>query len=182
MAQSVYRTLKSNGAPSLSGTSDFVRVAISVLTDAEGRFSFEHIPAGAYQIAHRIDLEQAPGRLTQTQNLLIRAGERSVVELGGRGSPVIGKIVFVARNPQIAWNTFPHLLESLDSGPAERRYAVEFDRSGGYRIEDVPACHYRLTLRIPDLPGNIYTREVVVPEAPGGRSDTPVNLGTLTLR
>jgi hypothetical protein len=59
---------------------------------------------------------------------------------------------------------------------------VEFDRSGGYRIEDVPAGHYRLTLRIPDLPGNIYTREVVVPEVPGGRSDTPVNLGTLTLR
>jgi hypothetical protein len=167
---------------SLSGTSGFVRVAISALTDAEGRFSFEHIPAGAYQIAHRIDLEQAPGRLTQTQNLLIRAGERSVVELGGRGSPVIGKIVFVARNPQIAWNTFPHQLESIDSGPTERRYAVEFDRSGGYRIEDVPAGHYRLTLRIPDLPGNIYTREVVVPEVPGGRSDTPVNLGTLTLR
>jgi len=167
---------------SLSGTSGFLRVAISVLTDAAGRFSFERVPGGAYEIARRIELDQAVGRLTQTQYLVIRAGERSVVELGGQGSPVIGKIVFVARSPQIAWNTFLHLLESLDSGPSARRYAVEFDRSGGYRIEDVPAGHYRLTLRIPGMPDNIYTREVVVPEVPGGRSDTPVNLGTLTLR
>ena len=94
---------------------------------------------------------------------------------------MIGKIVLVGRSPQIAWNKSLHLLESIESGAAPRRYAVEFDRTGGYRIEDVPAGHYRLTLRIPGFPDNI-TREVVVPEVPGGRSNAPVNLGTLTLR
>ncbi len=69
-----------------------------------------------------------------------------------------------------------------------REYAVEFDAGGAFRIQDVPAGLY--VLRLP-FRGRAIDEEwelrafsesnVTVPATPGGRSDEPLDLGTIRL-
>lgn len=84
-------------------------------------------------------------------------------------------------------------------------YDLTFAQDGSFKVNDVPAGTYELRLlgRKPadnkslvsdqdpndeiltdyfDIEKPYLIREVVVPEMPGGRSDTPLDLGTLTLK
>ena len=74
------------------------------------------------------------------------------------------------------------------------KYALDTNvrPDGSFRIEDVPAGNYRLHADVREpgngVPGtygpelaNVDT-EIVVPEMPGGRSDVPLNVGTIELR
>ena len=71
------------------------------------------------------------------------------------------------------------------------RFDTNVRPDGRFRIEDVSAGKYRLTAEVRE-PGNgipgTYGRElasidteVVVPEMPGGRSDEPLDVGTIEL-
>ena len=70
----------------------------------------------------------------------------------------------------------------------EREYAVDLRPDGTFRVEDVPAGRYVLTLPFEgrtegDRAGRrAFARaEVVVPEMPGGRSDEPLDIGAVPL-
>ena len=65
-------------------------------------------------------------------------------------------------------------------------------RDGSFRIEDVEAGTYDLVIVVDEPPHNpqdspshkalgTARREVIVPEMPGGRSDEPLDLGTIPL-
>lgn len=67
---------------------------------------------------------------------------------------------------------------------------LSFDKDGSFRIDNLPPGTYELHLQVILNVLNSYTRrqelawldrEVVVPAMPGGRSDTPLDLGQLTL-
>jgi beta-lactamase regulating signal transducer with metallopeptidase domain len=165
-------------------------------TDTDGNFRFERIPPGHYDVAfiQKIDKPgEGPGSLSFTQHTIdkarktqvlpvrVAAGQTTTVQLGGRGRPLTGKIVFVGRKERIEWNSFYHRLETLFSSSGFVSFAVAFGPWGSYRVDDVPSGRYRLTLRIPQLPEPVV-REVEVPEIPGGRSDLPLSLGTITIR
>ncbi len=165
-------------------------------TDADGNFRVDRIPPGHYDVAfiQKIDkLDEGPGTLALTQNttdkarrtqvlpVKVAAGRTTAVQLGGRGRQLTGKIVFVGRKELIEWNSFYHRLETVSSPSSFLSFAVAFSPWGSYRIDDVPSGRYRLTLRIPQLPEPVI-REIEVPEMPGGRSDLPLNLGTITIR
>jgi hypothetical protein len=73
-----------------------------------------------------------------------------------------------------------------------KRYALNFDQNGNFRIEDVPGGKYKLRIALHEQGqdglhfrgnpiGNI-DMEVDVPGAPGTRSDEPYDLGTIELR
>ncbi len=84
---------------------------------------------------------------------------------------------------------------ATDEGEAYARSECRLDTNvrpdGRFRVEDVPAGKYRLhaDLREPGngVPGTFgpelasIETEVVVPEMPGGRSDVPLDLGTIEL-
>ncbi len=70
----------------------------------------------------------------------------------------------------------------------KREYAVEFGAGGAFRIEDVPAGRYILTLpfrgRAIDEEWELRAfaeSDVSVPAIPGGRSDEPLEVGTIRL-
>lgn len=70
-------------------------------------------------------------------------------------------------------------------------YYSAVDRDGSFRFEDVPVETYRLGARLESVPKMKFARGEVIgsiehhftmPEIPGGRSDTPLDLGSLTLQ
>jgi hypothetical protein len=85
---------------------------------------------------------------------------------------------------------------ATDEGEAYSRSQFVFDTNvrpdGRFRIEDVPAGRYELHAQVhapgTGVPGthgpelaNVDT-EITVPEIPGGRSDVPLDLGTIELK
>ncbi|MFT4588487.1 MAG: protocatechuate 3,4-dioxygenase beta subunit [Limisphaerales bacterium] len=79
---------------------------------------------------------------------------------------------------------------------ARRDYRLNFEADGSFRIDDVPAGDYELHIAVTEPKNgkagyNPYAQltaiawlnqDVVVPEMPGGRSDEPLDLGTLKLQ
>jgi thiol-disulfide isomerase/thioredoxin len=75
---------------------------------------------------------------------------------------------------------------------SQRNYCVKVEGDGSFRVDDVPAGEYDLNIAVNEpLPGNqcgiggdllgSVTHKVNVPEMPGGRSDEPLDVGTLEL-
>ncbi len=57
------------------------------------------------------------------------------------------------------------------------------DRDGKFRIDDVPAGNYSLSVRFQrDDAGHLFNQRFAVPPTKEGVSDQPVDLGTLTLQ
>jgi peroxiredoxin len=84
------------------------------------------------------------------------------------------------------WRESP---EGRDYQDSRVSVSVPLAPDGSFRIEDVPADEYRLTIRVNEEnafretgPFARLGRDVRVPAAPGGRSDLPLELGVFTLR
>ncbi len=72
-----------------------------------------------------------------------------------------------------------------------RACTVKLEADGSFRVEDVEAGTYELSIMLSEPPRDPYRpgighdflatarREVVVPPMPGGRSDEPLDLGTI---
>ncbi len=94
-----------------------------------------------------------------------------------------------SRDQQNTWyESFSKTAEGKKHYQQERQYGVEIHDDGAFRIEDVPAGQYVLTLPFQgrtnsDESGLLATaqRDVTVPGIPGGRSDEPLELGTIRL-
>jgi RNA polymerase sigma factor (sigma-70 family) len=133
------------------------------------------------------------------------------VTIGGTGRPLIGKLTAPAEIAgQLDWiqsdnslivkatpgNRLSTALRKLGGSGgrfARRSYSVILKADGSFRVEDVEAGSYDLIFVV-DEPSrdprgfahNSATlgsarREVTVPEMPGGRSDEPLDLGTIPL-
>ena len=67
-----------------------------------------------------------------------------------------------------------------------RSYGFRVERDGSFRIDDVTPGTYLLTLQLFGGPGRrtiaTLKRTVIVPAIPGGRSDEPLDLGTIELK
>ena len=63
-----------------------------VTTDLDGQFAFERVPAGLVEIKHLLSKRSRQGVTVQRDVLDLKPGETRVVQLGGRGRPVIGHV------------------------------------------------------------------------------------------
>ncbi len=72
----------------------------------------------------------------------------------------------------------------------QHRYALNFAKDGSFRIDDVPGGKYRMRIDLREAGENRFSapriaslqKEIEVPDAPGGRSDEPLDLGTIELQ
>lgn len=182
-------------------------VRLSALADTEGKFSFPTVPPGEYRISH---VPTGIPFGSQYTVAAVRAGETAKVMLGGMGRPVIGHVVIAGLDSQPDWSHVVHTLvlklpdaqvpsradleaynawaqteEGRNRLRSQRQYGFRIEADGSFRVEDVQAGTYIMNILLPLTPGlapATVKREIVVPEMPGGRSDTPLDLGVLTLQ
>jgi hypothetical protein len=183
-------------------------------TDTDGKFTFLNVPPGEYLI---VQIQSAPASgESQRVTAIVRAGETTSVLLGGRGRPVIGRVVVAGTDSPVDWKNARGILklkvpevprpdpqdragnyvwsqtdEAKSWVRSQRSYPVTIAADGSFRVEDIEAGAYVLTisLRIPNpaQPTSLgktgqITKEFTIGDMPGGRSDTPMDLGTLTIQ
>lgn len=87
-----------------------------------------------------------------------------------------------------AWFIAAQAAEARQS--AAPYYYAAVNRDGTFRLDDIPAEDYELSVRLEEIPQKQFRfrtlgfirHHFAMPEIPGGRADTPLDLGTLTLQ
>ena len=196
--------------------------------DADGRFAFERVPAGWFEVGYLIRTGDNSWSITSRTPVEVKAGEAARMTLGGSGRPVIGRLVppegydksiyfgsglralqttrpdqprpenyeRMTRRQQQQWRTqwrktdeYRQYRDAYWHDPNWRQYTFRINNDGLFRIEDVIAGKYDLTVWIEErLTGGGRPEEIAsyygtieVAQMPGGRSDEPLDLGELEL-
>jgi len=159
------------------------------VTNANGYFVLDKLPRGKAHIAHRIKM----GESTHDSHSIpieVKAGQTVSVTIGGTGRPIIGKITLPADyNEPVDWNLSDNRVFLKQPQPLvfEEGYFVypfRIDANGTFIVEDVPSGQYTLQINL-SVHGSIIGTtdyDFDVSEMPGGRSDEPLDIGTLELK
>jgi hypothetical protein len=147
---------------------------------------------------------------TKMEAVTLASGETIFLDLGGTGRPVVGKLVPPKRHQgKVLWNfalvyvqadvppppvipadlpdaaelnrDWQEALEALRSSSPV--FTISVNRDGRFRIDDVPAGLYKLSVRFDQhAAGELADYQFSVPVMEGGRSDEPLDLGELMLK
>jgi thiol-disulfide isomerase/thioredoxin len=175
----------------------YVHFDYKTKTDADGRFTLDRVIPAPGNVA-RVVVTEFIGSSQHTPSWqvpvdLMPGGTASVM-IGGTGRPVIGQVK-LDRQPDVAidWTTNEPVQVNLQEEKEPRTYfrcAGNIDTSGRFRIPDVPAGKYKLSLRVNNPPApnacgagdaiGTAALDFVVPPMTDNRSDEPLDLGTIT--
>jgi hypothetical protein len=173
-------------------------------SDERGRFRFDRVIPGPGTIVRSVVIEYQ-GMTTPMscwqEPVEVGPGQTVEVRVGGKGRPVIGRIVLDGTPAvPVDWTqNEPVVIGAATKMPgsqrissvqfAPTRFGSKIDKDGRFRIEDVPAGKYTLEVRAGHPGFGLAVREigkvsmtVTVPDIPGGRSNEPLDLGTITAR
>ncbi len=135
---------------------------IETHTDARGRFVFDRVIPGPYEVARVVVTEIGNGTSQHMgcwqEPLDVAPGDIVLARIGGKGRPVIGRIKLPdSKVALVDWRrNRPATLSKSRSGDLVRpgaaqdphwldRFAASLDKDGRFRIDDVPPGHYKLT-------------------------------------
>ncbi len=93
-----------------------LQLYLTTRTDDDGRFVFERVPPIAVEIYHEPkvrDSQQGTIAQAQTTKFMLQPGETRRIELGGKGRPVVGKLVVNGYDGEINFRSEAHNLESV---------------------------------------------------------------------
>jgi hypothetical protein len=163
------------------------------VTDQDGKFVFENVPPGHAQLSC--------GQPTQFVQVL--PGTPTQVVLGGRGRPIIGKLVGrdswenvsirIAPNAPrpgdmgTEYDPWPSYLKFLssDAGKNYVKNGIPVKPDGSFHIENVPPEYYQLFVSV-QLEGDkseyIGGTKFSVTTLPNGQTDEPLDIGEIRAR
>ena len=97
-----------------------VQFYLNTTTDADGKFVFERVPPANVEVYHEPkvrDSRRGTVPMAQTTKFTLRPDETRHVTLGGKGRPVVGKIVVEGYEGKINWRADVHTLETIVPDP-----------------------------------------------------------------
>jgi peroxiredoxin len=162
-------------------------------TDDRGRFRFDRVIPGSGRASRVVAVELSGGATRATpcwpESVYIKPGQTAQVTIGGKGRPVTGRIV-IDGTPEspVDWT----LNDPVEIGASGGWFASKIDKDGRFRIEDVPAGKWVLSFPVNAEPdprlrgaGTVIGKvnmPFTVPDMPTGRSNEPLDLGTITAK
>ena len=170
-----------------------------VKADEKGRFIIDHILPGAGKVSRVVITERGGGMSHHMpgwqEPIEVIGGETARVTVGGKGRPVVGRVALDSKpDVPFGWqlNTPVQVRRRrgfLGIGPRGwDQYASNIDQNGNFRIEDVPAGNYDLTVKVDGLlaTGNRAMHEAIgygslaitIPPIPDAQSDEPLDVGS----
>lgn len=164
-------------------------------TDGEGRFVIDRMVPGDVTVGRITTIHLfgsgMPAERSHVVPVEVESGRTAHVTIGGTGRPVVGRIrALEGFNRKIDWTWCNGYIAHGLRSPV--RYPFRLRPDGSFRVEDVPAGTYelRVTATEPPPAGSFYVRgksmgtlreTIKIPEMPGGRSDEPLDVGTLEI-
>jgi beta-lactamase regulating signal transducer with metallopeptidase domain/uncharacterized GH25 family protein len=182
--------LESNGALSYGQGLAHIYTQHGAVTGPAGRFVFDRVIPGKGSLGRNITLIASEGATEVTSSCMVPvefvAGKTLHVELGGSGRPVIGKLQPPSGAPApVRWSFALVMAVPSDAKTRENGafLTATVDRDGKFRIDDVPAGSYTLSVRFNEHEaGYLQGVAVKVPPSEGAAVGPPVDLGTLNLK
>jgi peroxiredoxin len=164
--------------------------------DSQGRFAIDRVIPGPGHIA-RVLAMTLRNEWCGHMPVEVKPGQTTLVRLGGKGRPVIGRVVLDGTPPEpVDWRSNdPAVLElpraeRLKATTQWITFASAFDEDGRFRIEDVAPGTYELKIPV-NLPSDRRTwgtpratmGEATLPvTVPDGPDDQPVEIGDVKAR
>jgi beta-lactamase regulating signal transducer with metallopeptidase domain/peroxiredoxin len=154
-------------------------------TDERGRFGFDWVIPGSGRISRSVVTKLSGGASQHMpcwpEFVEVKPAQTVQVTIGGKGRPVTGRIA-VDGTPEapIDWTR---------NEPVEIAwFAAHIDKDGRFRIEDIPSGRNTLDVRV-NAPSHgaggpvigRAKRDFTLPEMADGRSNEPLDLGTITV-
>jgi hypothetical protein len=141
-------------------------------------------------VCREIRIGERSGRFTDFVPIEIQAGETTRVTTGGKGRPVIGKVVVPEEvKDRLDWQSLDYYIRNQSAEGSSQSWAFKLASDGTFRAENIPAgdhCFYLTAYATPadsrafrgERIGTL-THPFTIPEMPEGRSDEPLDLGVL---
>lgn len=156
----------------------------------DGTFVFERILPGRARIGRDLKLH-VDGALQAASSCLLTAkftaGATTLIDLGGGGRSVVGKLRPAARfRGTVNWgfaliDVTPHADDRLGDGEDVLHCTATVDGEGNFRLDDLPAGDYTLSVRFNrQSAGQLFGYRFSVPRT-NAASEEPVDLGDLML-
>jgi len=184
--------LYTDGIHSMGSKSPSISASCKAVTAADGRFAFTRVFPGRGMINRSISRDGEYGTVdatsTVSQSVEFTAGKTTTLDYGGKGTAVTGKLMMPANSSAEGfWGFATVYINRVPDLPDTRlgRNRIAYatvNRDGSFRIDDMPAGNYNLSVRFNrDAPGAISEHKFTLPTIAVGETATTVELGELRL-
>ncbi|HKQ37047.1 MAG TPA: redoxin domain-containing protein, partial [Verrucomicrobiae bacterium] len=99
-----------------------ISLFLTTQTDNDGKFVFERVPPFAVQVCHQPKVRDSrTGTIpeSQTTKFLVKPGETRTLVLGGKGRPVVGRVVVNGYEDKINWRNDVYRLDTVVPEPED---------------------------------------------------------------
>jgi hypothetical protein len=184
-----------------------------IVTDDQGKFAVGFVPPGDRALYRLVPINANSQMWSHRTEVTVEPGSTNRVLIGGTGRPVTGRALSRNNDRPVDWTqcqgnitavqTIPPPNSGLLGGlvaaftpPARRTqprsYGFACKADGSFRVEDVPAGTYSISISAMETEerGNSRTtrsigfgnKSLTIPAMPGGRSDEPLDAGEIEIR
>ncbi len=169
----------------------------TVTTNAQGRFHVDKLPPWTVKVSRRFELPEDRGEyLYPSQEFELAEGKSTGVVFGGRGRPVVGKLIGLKPGEEVTIQIEPFtpdgprghdnwlaraLVYQSSFGPVLFRTKIPVAEDGTFRIDNVLPADYQLRMKGPSLRVFAASRFTIEP-MPDGESDESLDLGEIQVK